>query len=441
LFIIHNHEKNGNAMNKKWVLLTALALLSCGKSVNRSDEIKDNETFKDPDHRLIWKQEMGNTAFCTPGFSPDESVVYVGECTGKDAPAGRTFYAVNAGDGSIRWRYRLESTREVVSPVVVAHDSVLYFAADDGNIEAPGTLFIYAFNVHGNLKWIYTVGAARDGEKIHPLTCPALGADGTLYTGGNGLIALHPDGTVKWKFGAGFMRTSPTIGKDGAVYWINGDSRDVQNPNALYAVNPDGTVRWVIDFGAGAEGAAMYGFSPVIDGDGNIYINLHHSIYKLSPTGARIWEFKVNDDLDRYADSAPVIAPDGTVYAGSKVLADSGIKARTYAIRPDGTLKWFHEISMAGRDTYDSPAIGSDGAVYFTNEDGYLYALDPASGATLWSLGWMNSCGGWAAVVMDGRGALYTSNFAAVRTDGHGYASGSSWPKFRHDNQNTGRAQ
>jgi outer membrane protein assembly factor BamB len=280
-----------------------------------------------------------------------------------------------------------------------------------------------------------------DNEKIHPVTFPALGNDGTLYTGGNGLIALNPNGTVKWKFGSGYMRTSPTIGKDGTIYWINGDSKDSQNLNALYAINPDGTVKWMSDYGAGSEGPVFYGFAPVIDGDGHIYVNTHHSICKLNSMGAKIWAFGVDADGERYADSAPVIAQDGTVLIGSKVLVTSDIKANIYAIHPDGTLKWRYELALAGRDTYNSPTIGSDGALYFTNEDDYLYALDSDNGTLLWSLGRLGYCGGWAAVVLDKKGMAYASNFAAVRTNSHGYANGSSWPKFRHDNQNTGRAQ
>ncbi len=67
-----------------------------------------------------------------------------------------------------------------------------------------------------------------------------------------------------------------------------------------------------------------------------------------------------------------------------------------YAINPDGTLKWSY---TTGDYVYSSPAIASDGTVYVGSVDNNLYA---------------------------------------IHGNGGGLAN-TPWPKFRHDNRNTGR--
>ncbi|MBM3242358.1 choice-of-anchor D domain-containing protein, partial [Candidatus Poribacteria bacterium] len=88
-------------------------------------------------------------------------------------------------------------------------------------------------------------------------------------------------------------------------------------------------------------------------------------------------------------NSSPAIGSDETIYVGS-------LDNYLYAINPDGTPKW--KFSTGG-DVDSSPAIGSDGTIYVGSGDYHLYALYSES------IGLANS----------------------------------NWPKFHHDNQNTGR--
>jgi outer membrane protein assembly factor BamB len=71
--------------------------------------------------------------------------------------------------------------------------------------------------------------------------------------------------------------------------------------------------------------------------------------------------------------SSPAIGSDGTIYFGS--LNDT-----LYALNPNGTLKWSYS---SNGDIYSSPAIGSDGTIYFGSYDNYLYALNP-DGSLKW---------------------------------------------------------
>ncbi len=104
------------------------------------------------------------------------------------------------------------------------------------------------------------------------------------------------------------------------------------------------------------------------------------------PDGTLKWKFQTNDGIS----SSPAIASDGTIYVGS-----SGY---LYAIQSDGTLKWKFQTNDG---ISSSPAIASDGTIYVGSWDKYLYA---------------------------------------IKSDGNGYQTASPWPKFHHDNKNTGRA-
>jgi outer membrane protein assembly factor BamB/subtilisin family serine protease len=103
--------------------------------------------------------------------------------------------------------------------------------------------------------------------------------------------------------------------------------------------------------------------------------------FTLSLTDA-LWEFPAgmfNPNLTSLPTpditSSPAVATNGTVYFGSN---DSFV----YALNADGSLKW----DRATGDIIDmaSPALGADGTVYIGSNDGYLYALNGSTGARKW---------------------------------------------------------
>ena len=69
----------------------------------------------------------------------------------------------------------------------------------------------------------------------------------------------------------------------------------------------------------------------------------------------------VSNDFSEIFNSSPAIGADGTIYFGSTVPS--------YAVNPDGTLKW---ETTSGGNGYSSPAIGADGTVYFGTDDGLI---------------------------------------------------------------------
>jgi outer membrane protein assembly factor BamB len=116
--------------------------------------------------------------------------------------------------------------------------------------------------------------------------------------------------------------------------------------------------------------------------DGTVYVGSGDYLYALNPDGTLKWRYQTGYEVQ----SSPAIASDGTIYVGSGDYL--------YALNPDGTLKWRHQTGGSVR----SPAIASDGTIYVGSDDGYLHAIQG------------------------------TSPLAVT-----------PWPKFHHDNKNSGR--
>lgn len=362
---------------------------------------------------------------------------------------------VYAGDGELVWEYQTEG--EIYSSPAIALDGTIYVGSYDS--------CLYAFNPDGILKWRY-----KTGDYVY--SSPAIGSDGTVYVGsGNGCVyAFNPDSTLKWRYQTeAAVESSPAIGFDGTIYVGSLDGY-------LYALNPDSTLAW--RFPTGGEVFS----SPAVSFDSIIYAGSNDStFYAVNPDGSLKWSYQTQGRVI----SSPAIAEDGTVYFGSE---DDNI----YALNPDGSLKWQHGYSC---NENSSPVVGPDGIIYFAYGfyrggfgHGGFVALYPQDGSAKWVFGsypempqssipvagadstvyiGYNDTQGWGGG-LDGinpegleivwsydagtigsspniasDGTIYfgeaDSSFCAVICPSLGLAD-SPWPKFRHDNQNTGRA-
>ena len=214
-------------------------------------------------------------------------------------------------------------------------------------------------------------------------SAPTLGLDGTVYQAlfQGWLMAIAPNGEVKWKFKTGReIKSSPAIAEDGTIY---AGSRDW----SFYAITPDGNLKWKFTTGAWVDS------SPAIGIDGTVYFgSWDKSFYALTPEGTVKWKYPTGNVID----SSPAIGTDGTVYFGShdKVF---------YALAPDGKLKWKFDT---GGEIESSPAISAEGTIYFTSTDGNFYALRPDG--TEW---WRLHTGGFigSSPTIDEEGQIYLS--------------------------------
>ncbi len=209
----------------------------------------------------------------------------------------------------------------------------------------------------------------------------AVAPDKTIYQGTRSglLLAITPDGAIKWTYQAGLeIWSSPAVADDGTIYF---GSRD----RNLYALAPDGKLKWKYLTGAWIDS------SPAIGTDGTVYFgSWDHNFYALTAGGQLKWKFAT----DALITSSPAVATDGTIYFGSH-------DQKLYALTADGKLKWAFK-SRAEIDS--SPAIAADGTAYISSTDGNLYAVHP-DGSEAWHL----HTGGFTASspALDEKGNLY----------------------------------
>jgi outer membrane protein assembly factor BamB len=287
------------------------------------------------------------------------------------APVGPSpmFHVDAMHSGRSRFRAPTSAPKEVMhiaaggvvfSSPAIGDDGLIVFGAHDRSI--------YAASSDGTIRW-------RRPVLDLVWSSPALGPGGVAYVGSDDdhLYALDvKDGSVKWKFTAGPCRTAIGSGPEAARCDVDGvtvapDGTIYTSADGLYALKPDGTLKW--KFFPGATHCAA---APAVGPDGTVYVGCHDdAIYALDPaTGQKRWEFRTGDDVD----SSPSVAPDGTVYVGSD-------DHKLYAFSPGGLVKFAVTTNGPVRS---SPAQAADGTVYVGSFDGALYAIKP-NGAVAWS--------------------------------------------------------
>ena len=248
-------------------------------------------------------------------------------------------------------KWRFHSTGWVEDSPVIANDGTIYFG---GGYEGL-SWYLIAINPNGTVKWRYKTFGLMLGSS------PAIDEDGTIYIGNweHYLYAITPNGTKKWKVDLGAnIACSPVISEDGTIY-IGSFYGDI------YAINQNGTEKWRYRAGTSITGG------PAVGDDGTIYCGSGDKFfYALNPNGTLKWRYKTGDIIK----GPPSIADDGTIYIGS-------FDDYLYAFYPNGTLRWKCKV---GTGTETNPSIAYDGTIYVGSPDGHLYAVNP-NGTMKWS--------------------------------------------------------
>jgi len=382
-----------------------------------------------PDGYLKWKFKTGGDVVSSPAIAQD-GTIYVGS-------DDNYLYAINP-DGSLKWKFKTGAS--VCSSPAIAQDGTIYVGSLDH--------YLYAINPNGCLKWKFETGN-------WVWSSPAIAQDGTIYVGSldDYLYALNPDGSLKWKFKTkGVVESSPAIAQDGTIY--------VGSSDHLYAISSNGTIKWDfntetiikgylgvtiqnispdlkkaiglrenygvlitdVEKGSPAEKAGIKPLDVILEYDGKKVKNIQDFWMMKEETkpGKRVkillWrksrKITIHVKIGKVGPEfygGPAISSDGTVYASS----DEGY---LYAINPDGSLKWKFKTKGV---VWSSPAIAQDGTIYVGSDDNYLYAINP-DGSLKWKFKTGNMVVSSPAIAQDG--TIYVGSYDdylyAINPDG-----------------------
>lgn len=360
-----------------------------------------------------------------------------------------TTFVTAAEEGILKWKYKTGYNWPASSPVI-GMDGTIYFGAND--------YYLYALNLDGSLKWkcfagssqtspclsttgiIYVAGAVYDekwtgylfaidqtgSEKWRFRTDnyiwanPSIGTDGTVYVGSSDscFYAINPDGSSKWKYKTdGIISSTPAIALDGTIYLSQG--------NNLYAFHDNGLIKWRYEFNEGSYE------SPIIDTDGTIYASFGYTLYAINPDSTIKWEYYL------HKIGSPSIGESGILYCPS----DSYLYALiidSIPSNPDFAVKWKTDNIAGSLGWIYQPTVGADGVIYVCSHFRGLYAVSP-DGTIRWEYntsGYVDCC-----PVISSDGTLYIDDYDgylyAITCSSKGLAS-SPWPKYNHDNFNSG---
>lgn len=299
--------------------------------------------------RERWRFRSEGVIFGAPTLAEDGTVLF--------GSHDHHVYALTAA-GALRWRFK---TGDLVwGAPALGGGGVAYVGSDDDHLYALGL-------GDGAVRFDVTPGQCRRAVGIGPeasrcdIDQVTVGPDGALYTGGDAIYALNPDGSLRWRFSPA-QRThcagAPALGADGAVYLGCQD-------DSVYAINPDGTRRWEFRGGDDFDG------SPSVGADGTVYIGGDDKrLYALGPDGRPKYSLLTEGPIR----GTPAITANGTVYVGS-------YDGALYAVREGGVVSWVYRTADR---IHGSALIDGSGVVVFGSQDDRLYALAP-DGKLLWS--------------------------------------------------------
>ncbi|MFE9479921.1 serine/threonine-protein kinase [Streptomyces spororaveus] len=308
------------------------------------------------------------------------------------ASDGPSLYALDAGDGSERWRlstdawvYALRAERGTVVTATrgggvqgreASNGHKLWeLTGAQSDFETPeaapvlhdGTVYVWqdarlrALDARtGRESWSYPIGDAASCGNVPVRVTPA--PDGNVYVAaGTRVISVdRASGRVRWHFEAPAVFLAPPAFAPGAAVTGGG----------VYLVDYLGTV-YALDAATGQDRwriatEARQSADPVVVVSGNVHLGAGSALYTLDAvTGTPKWRFAAGGEIT----GLPAVA-DGRVHFGS---ADHCLYTLDAA---GGQLRW--KLATGGEIT--GAPVAEAGVVYACSKDRCVYALDAAKG-------------------------------------------------------------
>ncbi|MET9619992.1 PQQ-binding-like beta-propeller repeat protein [Streptomyces sp. NPDC006464] len=337
----------------------------------------------DPGHWRPWRFRMSNDVWGTPVVDGDLLYVTSFEVHALDTASGRrqfktrdvawsmavsqgrihasdgpTLYALDATDGSERWRLQT--------------DAWVYSLKVDRGTVVTGTRGggVQAWEASNGAKLWEITGAQSDFET--PEAGPAVHGD-TVYVWRDARLRAMDarTGAERWSYPVGDaascgnvpVRVAPA--EDGCVY-VSAGTRVLSIDIA------GGHVRWHFEAPAVFLSPPAFAPGPAVTGGGVYLADYLGTVYALdATTGQDRWRIAT----ESRQSSEPVLVVDGNVHVGSGSALYT-LDAVT------GTPKWRF---AAGGELIGTPVV-ADGRVHFGSADHVLYTLDATGGQLRWKL-------------------------------------------------------
>ena len=273
-----------------------------------------------------------------PGMLPRSANGFMGDA----AHTGRSENRGPSKRPAPLWTYKT-GARVFASPVA-GHDGTVYVGSLDGQF--------VALHPDGSLKWRYSAG-----QKIYP-TALLAGTSVIFGTHQGELVSLSLQGQPRWKLPLqDVVDASATLGPHGRVYVA---------ANGVFAVDLLGRLQWH------KPTAEHIRSAPAIHPMGLILIGTTEgSLIALRPNGALAWETPVGGAIE----GAASIDDDGRIYVGTG-------RGEVLQLDSSGAILWRFPT---GGEVRATPAIARDGTIVVGSYDGHIYAIDTA-GALRWKL-------------------------------------------------------
>ncbi len=271
-----------------------------------------------------------------------------------------------AGMGErVRWRFQMDSQ----------FGGSFVTVAPDGTIYASDASKLYALTPDGDLLWVASAAGGR-----RPIS---IGVDGTVYTAGNLIKALNPDGTLKWQFpnqaSGSELLAGPNVGPDGNVYAVQDTLFGGGGGLGAFSLDPNGNLLWA-DEGDADTGSTEGSNSEIVFGTDRFFMGIKATnpiptLWSFGLDGNLLWN---GGNLDLGSQTFPKLDPSGRIIA-------RWFQTGMMAITPDGGVDW-ESLHPQGINLPLMPGIDSEGVIYTGPYSGLkLWAINP-DGSTRWTV-------------------------------------------------------